>query len=416
MSTYYCDLTADYADNPGTLADPYAGPAGLQAALRGTGNAVALVAGDTLYIKGSGDLSRLVLIDCDSTDVTGWGLGDVVRNKDAGSAWQGVVVETNSGGFLGADDLALVWLDSGYDEDSILVAEGVTNDDASGGASDPTNVDPLANRSAPGVYLGANGTNVAKVHYVGVNAAWVEDGSRAVLDGADKAYTGLRNAASINWQEFRNIHTRRVVDKAWMADQHINYSVFVNCVASESAGGFGGTYAIRFSTAFGCTAYDNNAVGMKLYYSSGVNCTAYNNGAYGFELAVASLANSVSFENVYGAYLPGSCSVVNCVFDKNLSHGVVSTGASSQLVACRITNNASYGIFGDNPVHDPYSFYSGNAANFENDIHDARVRGVSTRVTTGTIGYIDNDDATPNDQRNYGLTNQAAARRMEAVL
>lgn len=91
-STYYCDMSeGTYADRTGNNngADVLTGPAGLQAAIRGTGFATALAAGDTLEIKaGTGAEKRLVTIDCNGTDVSNWDLDDRVRNKDgAGDDW-----------------------------------------------------------------------------------------------------------------------------------------------------------------------------------------------------------------------------------------------------------------------------------------------------------------------------------------
>ena len=86
--TYYCNLSeGTFADATGDpdgdgAGDIYTGPAGFMAALRGTGSATVLAAGDTLWLCGTGDLQRLILMDCDGTDVSAWGVGDVVQNGD----------------------------------------------------------------------------------------------------------------------------------------------------------------------------------------------------------------------------------------------------------------------------------------------------------------------------------------------
>jgi len=421
MTDYYCDLGEDtFSDATGAdhAGNEYTGPAGLQAAIRGTGNATALAAGDTLHLKGTGGLSRLVLIDCNGTDVSAWGIGDVVHNKDAGSTWQGVVVQANDApaGNLGADDLALVWLDSGYDEDDILVAEGVTNDDAGGGAGDPTDVDPLAAKSTPGVYVETDGGSASFIEFVGVNSLWAEDGTLAVLDGGDKAHTGFRNSAICSYIEWRNVHTTQTVDEAWAADASLRYCALVNCVASAGAGGgFGTTYHIQYSSAMHCKAYDNSGgAGFSLSSSSVFNCVAYNNGTYGFRLVYGSVSGCVAYENTTNFYIANGTGLFNCVADAG-TYGVSIVGSGTTLTACRITNNISYGVYRSYPTHDPYCFYGDNGANFENDIHDDTVRGDSTRVTTGTVGYVDGDNATLAD-RNYGLANAATSRRQAVTL
>jgi hypothetical protein len=420
MTDYYCDISASgFVDRDGTdnTTSVLTGPAGLQAAIRGTGAATALAAGDRLYIRaGTGDLSRLVLIDCNGTSVTGWGIGDVVHNKDAASAWQGVVVETNSAAFLGADDLALVWLDDGYDEDNILVADGVTNDDASGGANDPTDIDPLAARSSPGIKANASGTSSALIKFIGVNISWVEDGDQAVWDGADKAASCLSNDAVFQYAIFRNITFIRGVDDNVKPASTYRYIQHVNCVFAESGSdGIRGASTPTYCAFDFCTFRDNVAYGAYASYSHYFGCQFYGN-ITGVLLNIGSNATEcVFFENVtYGAYCNGGAAVNHSVFDNN-GNGIFAASGGVSAVACRFTNNTERGVkIGSASIRDPYCFYSGNGST-EESVHDDSVRGVSTRVASGTIGYIDGDNATL-AARNYGLTNQAAARRMEVAL
>jgi len=421
MTEYYCDITAStFSDRDGSDSESnvLTGPAGLQAAFRGTGSATALAPGDTVFLKtGTGELARLVLLECTGTSVAGWGIGDVVHNRDAGSTWSGVVVETNSGGFLGSDDIVMVWLDSGYDRDDIVVADGVTNDDAADAAGDPTDVDPLAAVSTPGISIHTIGSATNPVRLIGVGSSWTSDGSMAILDGTLKATVGFSNSAIASYFEFRNIHVRRTVYDPWAKYAGLRYCNFVHCIASEGlAGGFGTSNYNQYGSMVNCRAYDNvGGRGFRLSSGPAINCTAYNNSVYGFELSRATLVNCVAFENFVGVYGGSGSGLVNCVLDKNGS-GVQSGSYGLSAVGCRITNNTSYGVKGDELVLDPYCFYSGNGASFENDIHDDRIAGVSTRVTSGVVGYIDNDDATANADRNYGLTNAAAARRQAVTL
>jgi len=359
----------------------------------------------------------MVLIDCNGTSVTGWGIGDVVHNKDAGSTWQGVVVETNSGGKLGAADLALVWLDSGYDEDTILVAEGVTNDDAGGGANDPTDVDPLAARSTPGIKVDTNsGSTTAAITLAGVNSSWTEDGTRTALDAKGKASYNFNFSGTRNYFVIRNISGKNAVSHGWYASAQLGYSHFENCEADNSGGdGFGGGVNIMHSSFHRCVSHDcSGTYGFRAVYSTLAHCTAYNIANTGFYPHTCTCWDCVAFQCVYGFRMLNGTGLYNCVADDN-TNGIYTIITQGQIVGCRITNNSGYGISGTYPISDKYCFYSDNGANFESDIHDDTVDGASTRVTSGTVGYIDGGNATLAD-RNYGLTNQAAARRQEATL
>lgn len=424
MTDYYLDPEKAYSDATGldTAGNEYTGPAGLQAAIRGTGNATALVAGDTLYIKaGTGDLSRLVIIDCNATSVTAWGIGDVVHNKDAGSTWQGVVVETNSGGFLGANDLALVWLDSGYDKDDILIAEGVTNDDAGGGANDPTDVDPLAAVSAPGIVIDNNsGDPDEPISLVGVNASWVEDGTLAVLDANDIATYNV-DTAGTDYLHFRNIHGAGAASHGWTCTAGSTiYSHWENCIASGSGGdGFGGgTAGFLYSTFHRCKAYDiAGTYGFYTLYSGLSHCIAYNCATGFYPYIGGGMAGCAAFSCTTGIRTGQGTVLYNCLADDNTT-GISIFVAGTSLVGCRVTNNTT-GIGGSDAVwYEKYCFYGGNTANWTYDNGEDTVDGESTRTISDVaadIGYIDPDNATLAD-RNYGLTNQATSRRQAVSL
>ncbi|MBT3201174.1 MAG: hypothetical protein HN350_14830 [Phycisphaerales bacterium] len=416
MTDYYCDLEKAFADATGLdhAGAELTGPAGLQAAIRGTGNATKLAAGDTIYIKGTGDQSRLVLIDCNGSDVTGWGIGDVVHNKDGVLVWQGVVVETNAGGFLDADDIAAVWLDAGYDEDDILIADGVTNDDASGGAGDPTDVDPLAARSTPGAVFDGNvGLSSSLLEYVGVNAAWVEDGTAAVLDGGGKATNNIiasPGTANAVWI-FRNICGKDAASHAWGTSSSAGLCHFQNCMA-ENPGGSGWIGDWLYATFYGCKAWDCGGLyGIRGTYGRMVHCTAYNCGIGLYPLIGAAIG-CVAYENVTGFSLSYGSDAYNCVADSN-EKGIDAPHPNCHVAGCRVTNNTTYGLFGVS-YRATHTFYSGNAANWQNAPY-AMVDGASTQLLGTDDGYIDGDNADLS-LRNYGLTNQAQGRRMEVAL
>ena len=412
MTDYYCDLSADtFADRTGldNSANVLTGPAGLQAAIRGTGSATALTAGDTLYMIGSGDLSRLMLLDCDGTDVTGWDLNDQVADDVTGGYWQGRIVETNVGGFLGADDMLLIWLDSGYSAIDVLVGDGINNATKSVDAG-------LAAESAPGIVLDGNsGSSGSMIRFVGVNDSWTEDGTRATLDADDQADCCMTNTETRYYLALANLVLAGSAGNGFDVAAFYRYSTHTNCIFEGAADdGIGGSSSPTYCGFDFCVFRENGSYGADAISCNFFGCTFYDNdiGLYG--LAACSADECVFFENATGGcYLLTGSSASHCVMDAN-GYGVRVHTPGVSIYASRITNNTT-GVYGSAPGRDLYCFYSGNTANFENDIHDADVRGESTRVTTGEIGYIDGDNVDLT-LRNYGLTNDAAARRMEALL
>jgi len=327
------------------------------------------------------------------------------------------VVETNAGAFLGADDIALIWLAVGYDEDDILIAEGVTNDDASGAAGDPTDAWPLAARSTPGSTMdGASGSGASHITLVGVNAAWTEDGTRAILDAKDKATNNIRSTGP-NYIHFRNVHGKDALGTGWLAESASKYWSWRNCVASGSGGmGWGDGTAWQYSTAFRCQAYDiAGSHGMFLYLSNMLHCTAYNVAGYGFKAYFSSMMGCVAFQCDTGVYLASQGVLLNCVIDDNRVDGVLINAGASQIIGCRITNNVGYGVKEFATFCDPFTFYCGNGSTSKDGRGVDLVDGVSTRILGTADGYIDGDNADLS-LRNYGLTNQAQGRRMEVAL
>jgi len=411
MTNYYCDLGASWSDNAGTSTDsPYTGPAGLQAAIRGTGSATALGAGDTLYIKGTGDLSRLVWLDV-NTDVSSWSLGESVRN-DTGDPdeWVGIVAEV---GYGGNNDQILIWLNDGFTEDDVDLSHGIYK-------AGPWNCG-LDAKDTRGIEIDTNsGSSGSPISLVGVNSAWTEDGTQAILDADGLANVNVTNSGR-DYFHFRNLIGKDSAGNAFQATSAATECHFANCAADNPAtGGFeyaGGYW--QWSTFFRCKAFGFTTYGFRVYQTSLFGCVTYGGtggSAVGMYLNAGSAVECVSYkqDGGYGAQLLNGSQLVNCVLDAN-KYGLTLTDDGQQIIGCRITNNTTYGIAGAKPVSDLYCFYSGNGADFQNDIHLPNNDGASTRTTAGTVGYIDGDNATLAD-RNYSLTNQAAARRQEITL
>ena len=134
MVTTFCDLGLDFLNSGGeTTGDPLTGPGGLMATLIGGGfngaNAVLLTPGDTLKLKGTGNLAKLVVIDMNGTAPGGdWVVGDTITNFDEGT-WQGKFVYLGQGVHY-PTDTCVIQLDNSPDYviGDIDLAGGIRND------------------------------------------------------------------------------------------------------------------------------------------------------------------------------------------------------------------------------------------------------------------------------------------------
>ena len=194
MPIYYCDLGQDFIPKSGAdkVGNQLLGPAGLQAAIRGdgAGPVTQLVAGDTVEIKGTGDISLLVDITC-GKDVSAWAAGDRVRDNTAGAHWTCIVAQEFDEVPTGLTDNThlLVQLDDTctYDDLNDNQGDGIENQTA----ADNTTISAVA---CPGIYVdGYSGDEITGyIRVIGVSVAWAipEDGNlgttyQAILDGQD---------------------------------------------------------------------------------------------------------------------------------------------------------------------------------------------------------------------------------------
>lgn len=432
MTEYYCDIGADtFTDSTGDpdgdgSGDVYTAPAGLQAAIRGTGNATALVAGDTLYIKaGTGDLSRLVLIDCDGYDASAWSPGDAIESLDGGSAqWSGVVVQANDdpAGNLGADDIILAWLVSDKAASDIVVADGINN------TTKVETKDPIASVSTPGVQLDTNeGSEGSLISVVGVDGLWSENGMKATLDGNDIATNCINIKAKDHFQ-WRNIEFTRANGNCVNILTSVAYfHTFIRCSIHDSVTGSGvqgsGGGTVNYFVFRYCDLYNNAGQGAgPLRYPVFDGCRIYNNGVFGvYAQFSATFTNCVFYENTNHALRTlndGNTKITNCVFDKNVLAGLYCSESVVTVEGCRFTENGTYGIeVSSANVYAGYNFFKDNttAATTGSTIYTRDKDVADTNVHDGVIGYIDGDNAMLAD-RNYGLTNQATSRRQAVVL
>lgn len=353
MTAYYCDLALDFVDRSGadSGANVLTGPGGFDAAIHGQGAATALVAGDTLYLKGTGDLSRLVLIDCNGTDVSAWAAGNVVRNKDgAGDDWTGVVVRANDdpAGGMTADDMVLVQLAAGKDSTDIDLADGIENTTLAESA------DPLAAVTTPGIQIDKNSgnTTTGNINFIGCDAAWAARAGQAVLDGFGlaNACTGLsapdrltfdhltmQNSAGngidsgtsfADWLVFIYCNISNNTANGIGTNASYNrYSIYAFCVVESNTGSaFGGNGLTGL--AFGSRIKSNSTYGAPLNNGNLIDCLVCGNG-----------------DDNCSLYPGSTASIISCVLDgSGAGSGIkINAGAAVWAFGSRVTNNANYG-------------------------------------------------------------------------
>lgn len=405
MATYYCDPSQDFADQTGAdhVGNQLYGPGGIQAAIRGTGNAIQLVAGDELHVKAETFwLDRLVWFDIDQ-DVSGWGIGDAVRNdNDAGGApgddWTGVVCETSYGTNV---DQVLVQLDSPYVYGDVNNADGIENTDALGGAADPTDVD-IDDSACRGIEIFTGEANEGdtvsgNIKLIGVNSAWATGrGSayQAVLDGNSVATYCVRFDARQRWL-FTNLTLKNATNYCLTSIANSLHNLFTYCIV-ESGGSHGiNGLACRWSKVIQCIIRNHTSTGIQNMYGIGVAFSVVNtNGLDGASVSwISDFYGTLFYGNSVDNLSCGSRSeIVNCIFDGSRNGSGVKTsavGVPTTIWGCRFTNNNQFGIEGPG---------AGEERNTEDwNVFYNNAQGARTGFPTGpnsddspaTSGYVD---------------------------
>ena len=393
MTDYYCDLDADF-DNPANVGDatdnPALGPGGLQSMIEGWGNHDALTPSDTLYAKGTGDLSKLVKITVDVDKSGTWAISDVVENhNDGGGAngddWVGELVYINA---------TTLWVQinaASTDIASVDTADGVYNvsqTDEIAGAN-------MTAAAAPGIQLDNNsGSDGSPIRVVGCadDASFTVDGTPAVLDG-DAAATYCLNISGPDYWEFRNVRFTDSLGDAVHPTSYGDNFHWHRCDFDNAGGDGMGT--CRYSTLFACRAYDNDAYGFDLYGSRAVGCQAYNNALAGFAMEQYSTAFGCwAWDNrSHGFHVTGAPQMIaQCVAHANDASGVYTTKGPLIVVLCRLTANADYGIATDATAtaYDLYNALIDNVTGTRNgNVVLPNDLGSDTGLLTGTQGYED---------------------------
>jgi len=400
MTDYYCDLGQGYADKSGVdhTGNQYLGPGGLQAAIRGTGLATALSAGDVVHVAGTADQALLVLLR-GGKDISGWSLGATVVDNDTGAKWSGVVCQVN----VGVNTDVLVELASG-DEDSITLADGINN-------TTDSDTTTLASKSTPGLHIdtlwGDNSSGPIELR--GCDAAWTDYAAVFGLDGGGKAahnvsldgksyirlaYAAMTNAAGsglyCSGGNYNSVH-HVAVDGAGSHGIEFGGSPTYLCAWTELVVVNSGANAINGAPRYGFLLADsviagNAGLGIDPTFGGDVaNCLIYDNSGHG-------VVNSTNL------------TATRCTIDDNGGDGVYAdAGAGVGAVThSRISNNAGYGIncaAGAGQLWADWNVLGGNVGGDTNNVTD---RGNSlTSQTPAQIGYRDQAG------RDYRLTRGA---------
>ena len=397
MTDYYCDMEADFVDAAGTDngANVYCGPGGVQAAIRGTAAATALAAGDTLYLKGTAHLTKWVGVGT-TNDHAAWACGDVVRDNGGGAVlWAGVIGQSQ----VGASNKAfLVQLDIGYDFDSI-------NDNKASGISNTTRADTdptIVTVVCDGISVDTNsGSSAAgQIAFVGVNAAWANDGTQAIFD-ADGDATYCLFDANMDYLYFENLTCENATSDGIGQSGNPVKCMLINCRLNNNGGsGMGGYF--QYTKAFKTQFNSNSATGLYLAWNDTacVACEMIDNGADGWlqytsgmAVAIGCLAHDNASEQMNHAGAAAGVVAVNCVFDgendTTSSDGLI-TEAQSLIIGNRFTHNDGAGKYG--LLADPagYAGYEDYNVFFDNtSTVDTGFRGGANDVNAAEDGYVD---------------------------
>lgn len=367
MANWYIDVTQDFADQTGAdnTGNEYYGPGGLQAAIWGTGNATALVAGDKLYGKfGTADISKYVVAGVDLDKTGTWVIGDAVQNhNDGGGAsgddWVGKLV------YITANLVYFQINNASTDVASVDNADGIDN--TTRGETIPGA--NMLNSGSDGIMCEGNSGDAVTGHIklIGCDAAWNpgeglhsnHDVSHLVtLDGDGAATVCFYGGVNVDRWWLESIRCTGATGDGITAGNSADRWVFRYVVADTN--GANGIGALRFTSAVykHCHFYDNTGVGLRRpnYYNEVLGCRTNGNGGYGIEFQnYVTCVDCLSYENADDNFFsaPNENKLYHCVADGSIGgSGIRIVGINTLVFGCRLTNNFDHGIEMDVAVDD----------------------------------------------------------------
>jgi len=272
----------------------------------------------------------------------------------------------------------------------------------------------------------AGSTAGGHIKFFGCDAAWTRGAAQFVLDGNSAAANCLKvsgarhrywienftlqNATSYNLNMAGDATAKsHWVFKTLISElsanhggytRYMNYSQFEQCIFRNNGGQGLSSRGVNTRFRF-CTFSGNSLNGLYLNgtYPKLFGCLAYDNTAAGFEVTANKWAT-----------------LINCVADDN-DKGILlkATAPDTAIIACRVTNNATYGIDQESAgyqsnIEDWCVFYNNGGGGSAHRNNIAVGPNSMTAADATECGYIDQAG------RNYGLTSDAIGRRIAVAL
>jgi hypothetical protein len=419
---YYVNIGAPAAWNGRTGLDhtgnEFLGISGLQKALD-----IAVVT-DIVYIKGTADASKwfTAAYDANAGNLTD---GEEVTWDHGEGAWgdgtdKGVV--HFSGAFAAAPSTLQIEVTTGTQWSDNDVIKGTTSGNT---------ITASANAAASTIDVDINGgTNAAGwIKFIGVNASWNQDGTRAIIDFNSVAMHGftLTTVADMTWWENIEVQECGASKNGFYFSGEARGCVFVNCCSHNNGSSGFDTIGGHIAIFIRCAAYSNTAYGYNLgLYNRALFCSAKQNTLDGFYNNVGAylvLAGCISSDNTddgVGA-VSNTDFIFNCVVNGNDDDGIELKASTTQyiplIVGCRITNQnenaADNGIYGGGEPYITMScYFEDNGENI--DAGDTLHQNVSTDGTGTSSNLNDTPDADEGyvaEGTDYGLVAAATLRR-----
>jgi len=415
-STYYCDLALDFADKSGLdhTGNQLTGPGGFFLAVdNGAGNATKLAAGDTVYLKGTADLSKFVKFTVNVDKSATWLPGHVVENHNDGGGengddWIGVAVYVTA-------TLVYVQINAASTHYAhVAIADGIYNATL---AEDIPGANTTA-KACPGISMAnavSGDTTSGSIKIIGCDASWTPRAAQAVFDGGangsnEAVYcvdcaTGNPNVDYWRWEyiTFQRAVTANIGGPS--ATNTCDNWNFIHCLITlGTAAGLSG----RFSSCIlkRCIATNNGSDGCSLGGQSGnrvVGCFVATNGGWGLTNVGGYLAvqDSLIYDNASGnaqGYAAGT--FAHSVLDGTNGAGdAITIGSTSQhalvVWACRVTNNLGMGInapayVDDTHIIDFNVFYGNTGADVDSGLMEGpdNLTQDAAEITSNSDGYL----------------------------
>lgn len=401
MTDYYVDLdnpaawsTRDGTDHTG---NEWLGLSGLQKA------ADTITAGNTINIKGTVVCTNLLNVSHDAWSATALTLGEACSWDSGGT---GVVSEPNT------SDV------SGIVIEKLTGNNPIDNETITGGTSGQTvTVDASASSvKSTGLDMDTNAGTIADgfIKFIGVNSSWVNDGTRAKLDGNAGPVPGCLDVVNpdLSFLYLENIEVDDADDDGFDATN--NDQIFINCWAHHcDDDGF--KTAGQRTTFIRCLSSNNSGKGFETANdATHIGCISHLNQA-GFNPIAAKniyLCCIAAENTTYGFNLYGRHGMYFSVADENADGVSVTYNQTSLILFNRITNQTDDGIVATSGhvCYEDWNLFYGNTGDDRDDTTGAGLieQGGNSKTDSAGDGYTDQAG------HDFNLTDSADYRR-EAI-